>query len=341
MLKSEIQNPKSKIQNPKSKTQNDERLLMNRPSAKQGFRMRFRAVLEPMPTPIRAAGFTLIELSIAIVIIGLLVGGILVGRDLIEAAKIRSQLTQILDIELSVRTFDMKYNCLPGDCKNATQFFSASTQPEQVTNGDGDDKIEGLQYYYAPSDTHGRWRYDSIFETMRVFDHLAAAGLSELKQYDESGSNGVPGRNYPLAKWVSVQNLKANSNHWTNLHGGDIAGPFGVVLGYQTSSVQVPRSGHYLRLAMRRLQVSGQLFLGGEATYQPWDAEMLDKKFDDGMPYSGRMIITDDYGGYGQDTCATTAPPNYSGSYRKANNLWTSWGTGIQNACALQVYMGF
>jgi prepilin-type N-terminal cleavage/methylation domain-containing protein len=44
---------------------------------------------------IRQTGFTLIELSIVLVIIGLIVGVILVGPDLIEAATIRSQISQI------------------------------------------------------------------------------------------------------------------------------------------------------------------------------------------------------------------------------------------------------
>jgi prepilin-type N-terminal cleavage/methylation domain-containing protein len=42
-----------------------------------------------------ATGFTLIEMSIVLVIIGLIVGGVLVGQDLIRAAYIRAQITQI------------------------------------------------------------------------------------------------------------------------------------------------------------------------------------------------------------------------------------------------------
>ena len=60
-------------------------------------------------------GFTLIEVSIVLVIIGLLAGGVLVGRDLIEAAKIRQQITQIEQFKAAVNTFRAKYNALPGD----------------------------------------------------------------------------------------------------------------------------------------------------------------------------------------------------------------------------------
>src|SRR6187549_3006919 len=60
-------------------------------------------------------GFTLIELSIVLVIIGLIVGGVLVGRDLIKAAQLRKQISQITDVNLGANTFKLKYNALPGD----------------------------------------------------------------------------------------------------------------------------------------------------------------------------------------------------------------------------------
>jgi prepilin-type N-terminal cleavage/methylation domain-containing protein len=61
------------------------------------------------------SGFTLIELSIVLVIIGLIAGGVLVGRDLIEAARIRQQITEIEQFKTAVNTFRIKYNGLPGD----------------------------------------------------------------------------------------------------------------------------------------------------------------------------------------------------------------------------------
>ena len=65
------------------------------------------------------SGFTLIELSIVLVIIGLIVGGVLVGQDLIRAAYIRAQISQIEKFNTAVNTFYGKYQALPGDM-NAT-----------------------------------------------------------------------------------------------------------------------------------------------------------------------------------------------------------------------------
>ncbi len=60
-------------------------------------------------------GFTLIELSIVLVIIGLLVGGVLVGKDLILSSQIRAQIKQLEDFKSAINTFKGKYNYLPGD----------------------------------------------------------------------------------------------------------------------------------------------------------------------------------------------------------------------------------
>ena len=64
----------------------------------------------------RNEGFTLIELSIVLVVIGLLVGGILVGSEMIHAAVIRAQLTQIEKFNSGANVFKLKFNCIPGDC---------------------------------------------------------------------------------------------------------------------------------------------------------------------------------------------------------------------------------
>ena len=67
-------------------------------------------------------GFTLIELSIVIMIIGLLVGGVLVGMDLVEAAKVRNLVGQLKKIDAAKNTFVGKYGGLPGDTINAQRF---------------------------------------------------------------------------------------------------------------------------------------------------------------------------------------------------------------------------
>jgi prepilin-type N-terminal cleavage/methylation domain-containing protein len=60
-------------------------------------------------------GFTLVELSIVLVIIGLLIGGILVAQSMISTSKITAQVAQIQQFDAEVMNFTTKYNYLPGD----------------------------------------------------------------------------------------------------------------------------------------------------------------------------------------------------------------------------------
>jgi prepilin-type N-terminal cleavage/methylation domain-containing protein len=83
-------------------------------------------------------GFTLIELSIVLVIIGLIVGGILVGQDLIKAAEIRSTVSQLEKYSTAVNTFRTKYNGMPGDLLNASNFgFDTRAGTDGLGDGDG------------------------------------------------------------------------------------------------------------------------------------------------------------------------------------------------------------
>ncbi len=60
-------------------------------------------------------GFTLVELSIVLVIIGLLIGGILVAQSMIGTAKIQSLVRQVGQFDAALANFQTKYNQLPGD----------------------------------------------------------------------------------------------------------------------------------------------------------------------------------------------------------------------------------
>lgn len=69
-------------------------------------------------------GFTLVELAIVLVIIGLIVGGVLVGQDLIKAAEIRATISDIQKYTTGANAFRTKYNGIPDDLlsTSATNF---------------------------------------------------------------------------------------------------------------------------------------------------------------------------------------------------------------------------
>jgi prepilin-type N-terminal cleavage/methylation domain-containing protein len=73
-------------------------------------------------------GFTLIEIAIVLVIIGLLLGGVLKGQELINAARVRNIAAQVDGVKIAYLAFQDRYRALPGDMPDAI----ASTSLPQV-----------------------------------------------------------------------------------------------------------------------------------------------------------------------------------------------------------------
>lgn len=69
-------------------------------------------------------GFSLVELSIVLVILGLLTGGILAGQSLIRASELRSVSTELQRYSSAIYSFRDQYMALPGDMLNATSFWA-------------------------------------------------------------------------------------------------------------------------------------------------------------------------------------------------------------------------
>ena len=100
------------------------------------------------------AAFSLVELSIVLVILGLLTGGILTGQNLIRAAELRSVTTQLQAYQTAVMSFRDTYQAVAGDMRNATRFWGyssgitacdnltgAADAPAGVCDGNGDGRV--------------------------------------------------------------------------------------------------------------------------------------------------------------------------------------------------------
>jgi prepilin-type N-terminal cleavage/methylation domain-containing protein len=106
-----------------------------------------------------ASGFTLIEIAIVLVIIGLLLGGVLKGQELITGARVRNLISQQDGIKAAFFGFQDRFRALPGD------YAAAGTNINGVTiNGDGNGRIDG---------PNGAGTY----ETLLAWNHLTAAGF--------------------------------------------------------------------------------------------------------------------------------------------------------------------
>jgi prepilin-type N-terminal cleavage/methylation domain-containing protein len=105
-------------------------------------------------------GFTLIEIAIVLVIIGLLLGGVLKGQELITGARVRNLISQQDGIKAAFFGFQDRFRALPGD------YASASTNINGVgLNGNGNGRIE--------SNATGGFTHEELL----AWNHLTAAGF--------------------------------------------------------------------------------------------------------------------------------------------------------------------
>ncbi len=79
-------------------------------------------------------GFTLVEIAIVLVIIGLLLGGILKGQEMITQAKIKNVINDFNGISAAIYSYQDRYKALPGDDANAG---GAAGRWTTSTSGDG------------------------------------------------------------------------------------------------------------------------------------------------------------------------------------------------------------
>lgn len=222
-------------------------------------------------------GFTLVEISIVLAIIGLLVGGIMAGQSLTRSAQVRSVATDIGTYTTAFNQFMTEFSALPGDMVNATTYwgsangngttaacYSASKTTEATCNGNGNSVI----YVTNPATA----ALDST-EQFLAWQHLANAGL-------------IGGR------YTGVTN---------------VAGGYGIVAGQNTPASKLP-NGAWMLFTSNACADAGNVdyFVGcyktalhfggqnnnyhpGTGIITPAEAYSIDRKLDDGQPGNGNL----------------------------------------------------
>ena len=85
----------------------------------------------------RQSGFTLVEIAIVLVIIGLLLGGVLKGQELITSAKIKNLANDFNGISTAVYAYQDRYRALPGDDAGATRWPQITSAGTGLGDGNG------------------------------------------------------------------------------------------------------------------------------------------------------------------------------------------------------------
>ena len=244
--------------------------------------------------------FSLVELSIVLVILGLLTGGILTGQSLIRASELRSISASAQRFSAAHYTFRDKYFALPGDMPNATVFWG-------VLAGTGsDDTCQNTEATGVPTcngNGNGDGRIDTSSgagtsnERFRYWQHLANAGLVE-GSYTGRTDSATPttytmtaGKNAP-----SINGGNVMVDPYTQLGSGVV---------YWTATnfpfLDMYKGGEHTLAYRSRGNPGGDLL-------RPEEAWNLDTKMDDGLPSRGKFLSSK-MSWSGSPNCTTSDDP--------------------------------
>lgn len=196
--------------------------------------------------------FTLVELAIVIVIIGLLVSGVLAGQELIKQAEIRKNVKKIQEVSTAIATFYGKYNALPGD-------FNKPNYLNLTHGGNGNGILEW------DNDTRWFWPHLYFSKILKVsradgiaYDDITAYELNYARFRDDKGGN--------------VRDLN-----------GMMYGSSGDIYKTTYSSVIGIDIGNAITIASHS-STSADI-----AAFTPSDAFAMDSKIDDGNATTGKF----------------------------------------------------
>jgi len=216
----------------------------------------------------RQQGFTLIEMSIVLVIIGLIVGGVLVGQDLIKSAQVRAQITQVERYNTAANTFRGVYGYLPGDVPGAlATSLGLVARGGEPGRGDGNGLIQGYE-----------WNYNSVLpasqtgETWFFWEDLSSANLVEgtfktaIDHYQALYSNSQFAAYSPAAR--------IGGNNYVYVYSGGISGTDG---------------NNYFGLSIPSAVNIDTQYMTSSPGLTVNQAYAIDTKVDDGLPQSGHV----------------------------------------------------
>ena len=237
----------------------------------------------------RQHAFSLVELAIVLVILGLLVGGILAGQALIRASEIRTVIGEADKQVTAINAFRDKYFGVPGDLKNATRIWghnaSACADVATTAGSPGTCNGNGNGYWEVAAVTAG-----ASSEHLQMWNQMSMAGLVEGSYtgvYDTGATVSYDG---PLPQ------SKLGGMFWDSYYRNAVGDAEMYAVDYGNA-----------------MEIRG---IGTASPLRPEEAWNIDTKVDDTRPSRGRIIAR-----YWDGVCAeadtgVTSNTNFDASYR-------------------------
>jgi prepilin-type N-terminal cleavage/methylation domain-containing protein len=228
------------------------------------------------------SAFTLIELSIVLVIISLIVGGVLVGRDLISAAAVRAQISQIEKYQTAVNTFRGKYGYVPGDIKDPdASNFGFLARGNYAGEGDGNGIIEGIWANQAGANGGAYFVFQG--EQAMFWVDLSTAGLVDGR-FNTATSAGLIGSTVTETTSPSISSYFPRGkigNSYVYVWSGGLQS-----LAWPSSPPPSDGRNYFGVNGVTDLYSDG---ISEQPSLTVNQAYAMDKKSDDGLPQSGNI----------------------------------------------------